>query len=150
MVDTIFEQHKYMDGSKEADMQADIEQSVDFYFDSNRLEVVFRNIILNAVKYNNSRAEKALVTIKIGVTEKAASIRISDNGMGIAQEHLERIFEMFYRATDERQGSGLGLYIVKETIEKLNGEVQVTSELGMGTTFTFEIPNMPVKESSRK
>lgn len=146
MVDTIFEQHKFMDDSKEADMQADIEQSVDFYSDSNRLEVVFCNIISNAVKYNNTFTEKTLVAIKISVAENKASIRISDNGMGIAQEHLERIFEMFYRATDQRQGSGLGLYIVKETIEKLNGKVQVSSELGVGTTFTFEVPNMPPEE----
>ena len=146
MIDTIFEQHKFMDGSKEADMQADIEQAFDFYSDNSRLQVVFSNIISNAVKYNNSQAEKALVDISVRVTAERASIRISDNGMGIGQEHLERIFEMFYRATDERQGSGLGLYIVKETIEKLNGEVQVTSELGTGTTFTFEIPNMTPEE----
>ena len=147
MIDTIFEQHKFMDGSKEADMQADIEQAFDFYSDNNRLQVVFSNIISNAVKYNNSQAAKALVNINIRVTAQWASIRISDNGMGIGQEHLERIFEMFYRATDERQGSGLGLYIVKETIEKLSGEVQVTSELGVGTTFTFKIPNMSPEES---
>ena len=146
MIDTIFEQHKFMDGSKEADMQADIEQGVNFYSDNNRLQVVFSNIISNAVKYNNSQAEKALVNITIKVDNKKAFIRIADNGMGIGEEHLERIFEMFYRATDERQGSGLGLYIVKETIEKLKGEVVVTSELGVGTTFTFEIPNMPPEE----
>ena len=143
MVDTIFEQHKFMDGSKEAAMQAHIEQSDNFYSDNNRLQVVFGNIISNAVKYNNRQAEKALVNIEIKVNSKKAAIRISDNGMGIAQEHIKRIFEMFYRATDERQGSGLGLYIVKETIEKLKGEIQVTSTLGAGTTFTFEIPNMP-------
>lgn len=143
MIDTIFEQHKFMDGSKEADMQADIKQEVNFYSDNNRLQVVFSNIISNAVKYNNSKADKALVNIEIKVTAQKAFIRIADNGMGIGQEHLERIFEMFYRATDERQGSGLGLYIVKETIEKLHGKVEVASEIGVGTSFTFEIPNMP-------
>lgn len=147
MFDTIFEQHKFMDGSKEADMQADIKQAADFYSDNNRLQVVFSNIISNAVKYNNSKADKALVNITVNVTPKKASISIADNGMGIGKEHLERIFEMFYRATDERQGSGLGLYIVKETIEKLNGQVKVDSEIGVGTTFSFEIPNMPPEKA---
>ena len=142
MFEAIFEQHKFMDGSKEADMHAAIEQEANFYSDNNRLQVVFSNIISNAVKYNNCHAEKALVNITINVSAEKAFIRIADNGIGIGEEHLERIFEMFYRATDERQGSGLGLYIVKETMEKLNGEVVVTSELGVGTAFTFEIPNM--------
>ena len=146
MIDTIFDQHKFMDGSIEAEMQTDIEQVAEFYTDSHRLEVVFSNIISNAVKYNNQLAEKALVDIRITADEQHAMIRIADNGMGIAQEHLNRIFEMFYRATDERQGSGLGLYIVKETIEKLDGEVQVASTLGVGTIFTLKIPNMPQKE----
>lgn len=148
MVDTIFEQHQFMDGSKEANMQAEIEQEAVFYSDNNRLQVVFSNIISNAVKYNNRQAAKALVNIRIEATAQAASVRIADNGMGIAAEHLGRIFEMFFRATDERQGSGLGLYIVKETIEKLRGTVQVTSELGQGTAFTFEIPNQPPPKDS--
>ncbi len=143
MVDAIFEQHKFMDNSKEANMQADIEQKVPFFSDNNRLQVVFSNIISNAVKYNSHLAEKSLVTIGIKVTTKEATIRIADNGMGIAQEHLEKIFEMFYRATDQKQGSGLGLYIVKETIEKLAGKVDVASEVGVGTSFTIRVPNKP-------
>ena len=141
MVDTIFEQHKFMDEDKQVELRSTIDQTVDFYSDGNRLQVMFSNIISNAVKYNNSQAEQALVEIEIGVEAEQAAVRISDNGIGIGAEHLDRIFEMFYRATNERQGSGLGLYIVKETVDKLNGKVEVTSEQGIGTTFKFIIPN---------
>jgi PAS domain S-box-containing protein len=148
MVDTIFEQHKFMDEDKQVVLQSSIDQQVDFFSDGNRLQVMFSNLISNAVKYNNSRVDRALVEIEIVVDTKEANVRISDNGIGIGAEHLDRIFEMFYRATNERQGSGLGLYIVKETVDKLKGEVQVTSKQGVGTTFTFMIPNTPPSEEA--
>ncbi len=146
MVDTIFEQHKFMDEDKQVELKSTIDQEVDFYSDGNRLQVMFSNLISNAVKYNNSKVDRALVEINVAVDTEKAQVRIADNGIGIGAEHLDRIFEMFYRATNERQGSGLGLYIVKETVDKLKGEVQVTSKQGVGTTFTFVIPNMPPDE----
>ncbi len=149
MVDTIFEQHKFMDEDKPVDMKSSIDQQVDFYSDANRLQVMFSNLISNAVKYNNSKVDRALVEIDIAVNKESARVRIADNGIGIGAEHLDRIFDMFYRATNERQGSGLGLYIVKETVDKLKGEVEVASERGVGTTFTFVIPNTPPSKSSK-
>ncbi len=146
MVDTIFEQHKFMDEDKQVALKSTIDQKLDFYSDGNRLQVMFSNLISNAVKYNNSQVGHSLVEIEITVDSQEARVRIADNGIGIGAEHLNRIFEMFYRATNERQGSGLGLYIVKETVEKLNGQVEVSSEQGVGTTFTFVIPNTPPAE----
>jgi signal transduction histidine kinase len=67
---------------------------------------------------------------------------VSDNGRGIHPEHIDNVFEMFYRATEDSQGSGLGLYIVKETVEKLQGTIYVRSTAREGTTFTLEIPNL--------
>jgi signal transduction histidine kinase len=64
-----------------------------------------------------------------------------DNGIGIASEYQERIFELFFRATDVSEGTGLGLFIVKDTVEKLSGKIEVTSKLGEGTTFTINLPN---------
>ena len=65
---------------------------------------------------------------------------IEDNGKGIEKDHLPNIYKMFYRATDDGPGSGLGLYIVKEAIEKLKGHIHIESEVGKGTTVTMEIP----------
>ena len=77
--------------------------------------------------------------------EKGQAIfKISDNGSGIKAEFLDRIFEMFYRAKEDSPGTGLGLYIVKETVEKLNGRITVSSNIGQGTTFTITLPNLSV------
>ncbi|QOI98928.1 MAG: HAMP domain-containing histidine kinase [Flammeovirgaceae bacterium] len=67
-------------------------------------------------------------------------ISVADNGRGISKEHLPNLGKMFYRATDEGAGSGLGLYIVKETLAKLNGSIAITSTEGEGTTVTVDIP----------
>ena len=64
-------------------------------------------------------------------------IAIEDNGIG--QEHIARIFEMFYKAHDRAHGTGLGLYIVKETLQRLNGDIKVECEYGIGTTFTVTL-----------
>jgi signal transduction histidine kinase len=68
-------------------------------------------------------------------------LHIEDNGIGISPEFKDKIFNMFFRATASSDGSGLGLYIVKQTLEKLEGAIQVESELNKGTTFILQLPN---------
>jgi signal transduction histidine kinase len=68
--------------------------------------------------------------------------------MGIQKEKQSRIFEMYYRATDRSQGSGLGLFIVKEIILKLGGTIEVKSSLGAGSTFIIQIPDKVVVENA--
>jgi signal transduction histidine kinase len=80
------------------------------------------------------------IHIAIGHREHACVITVRDNGMGIDEEHISRVFEMFYRASEQAQGSGLGLYILKETVTKMKGRVTVKSTLGLGTTLTVMIP----------
>jgi signal transduction histidine kinase len=72
--------------------------------------------------------------------DRSVEISIRDNGPGIAQEHLEDIFKMFFRATDRTSGSGLGLYIVKETVQRLKGNVTVSSGVNEGTVFIIRLP----------
>ncbi|QCK14756.1 sensor histidine kinase [Mangrovivirga cuniculi] len=74
--------------------------------------------------------------------KKIASISIKDNGTGISKDHINNIFKMFYRATEKTSGSGLGLYIVAETLEKLNGRITVKTEIDKGSEFIIEIPNI--------
>ena len=74
--------------------------------------------------------------------EGSACVEIQDNGRGIPEKYQPQIFEMFFRAAHDRPGSGLGLYIVQETIEKLQGRISLESQVGEGTTFTVCIPNL--------
>jgi signal transduction histidine kinase len=105
------------------------------------LKMVFQNILVNALKFSPEGS-----TIRIGVTEAGGELRIAveDPGCGIASSELSHIFEPFYRGTNAREqqveGSGLGLSIVKRTVEAQGGRITVKSELGKGTTITVHLP----------
>ncbi|HOX82337.1 MAG TPA: PAS domain S-box protein [Chryseolinea sp.] len=111
-----------------------------FRGDEQRIHIIFSNIISNAFKYFNPEV-KSFLKIRINVNKHRATIEISDNGIGIKTEHLDKIFNMFYRATDRSQGSGLGMYIVKQAIEKCGGEIDIESTYGLGTHIKISLPN---------
>lgn len=67
-------------------------------------------------------------------------LKVEDNGQGISPEYHQRVFDMFYRANEQSKGSGLGLYIVKETLDKLSGSIHLESAPGVGSTFTVRLP----------
>lgn len=108
--------------------------------DRARIKVILSNLIGNAFKYKNIYNAEPTVIIRVGVVDHHLKIEIEDNGIGIEEKHLTKIFEMFYRASERSQGSGLGLYIVKETVDKLNGSINVKSVYGQGSVFSVEIP----------
>lgn len=110
--------------------------------DPDILELAFINLLDNACKYSTPPAK---ITIKVGHTAEEATISISDQGIGIPEQDLERIFDRFYTVNKARSrrlgGAGLGLSIVKTIIEKHSGTISVSSELGVGTTFTVFLPS---------
>jgi signal transduction histidine kinase len=81
------------------------------------------------------------IGIKINVDHLRAEITFADDGIGIEEKNLTRVFEMFYRATEQSDGSGIGLYIVKNAVDKIGGQISVASRLGQGTRFTIILPN---------
>jgi signal transduction histidine kinase len=80
------------------------------------------------------------------ITPKSLKIVFEDNGIGIEQPYISEIFNMFYRATEESEGSGIGLYIVKQAVEKLEGSVSVGSIRHKGTKFVITLPNLISKK----
>lgn len=135
---------KYIDGADRIEKSIRINQERPFFADKQRLSIIFSNLISNAIRYSQSERRNPFLSIDVFVTREEAEIRVKDNGQGIAPEHHEKIFEMFYRATDNKSGSGLGLYIVKETLHRLNGTISVDSQQGIGCCFTLNIPNKGV------
>jgi signal transduction histidine kinase len=133
---------KFMgDTNRVVDFKVDITGNASVHSDKNRLVTILNNLISNAIRYQNSQIPDPFVNIKINASNTETSIVISDNGIGIHKELHPKIFDMFYRVSHESVGSGLGLYIVKEAINKLNGNIEVQSEIGEGTTFSIKIPN---------
>lgn len=120
----------------------DIDQSVKLVNDSFRVSIIIDNLISNAVKYQKPSADNPTVNIRVRVDEYKAIIEIEDNGIGIVEEHLNNIFKMFFRSTAHVNGLGIGLYIVKEALSRLNGDISVVSTFGVGTMFRIIIPNL--------
>lgn len=115
---------------------------VPFVSDKRRMDIVFNNLISNAIKYRNrNAAHVSRLNITWKVTQQEATLIFEDNGKGISSEHLNKVFQMFYRAHPDLPGTGIGLFIVSETIRFLNGSIQVESEEGRWTRFTIRIPN---------
>ncbi len=111
------------------------------YTDASRLKVIMSNLITNAIKYHNSRRNEKWFRVGARVVDGGYELEVADNGIGIEDKYLNKIYDMFFRATEGSEGSGLGLYIVRETIQKLSGQIGCTSMLGVGTTFTLFLPN---------
>lgn len=115
---------------------------VQFYSDLRRIKSILHNIMSNSVKYADTAKTKRWIKIDMSVSEQYCRMTFTDNGIGIAPENLDRVFEMFYRGTSQRNGSGLGLYIVKEMVQKIGGTIELHSNLGEGTRFHLELPNL--------
>jgi signal transduction histidine kinase len=136
-----FDRLKYHEGSDQIEKVVEVKGNAPFYSDVYRLTVVLHNLISNSIKYRDSHKKNQFIRVTVEVTNAMAKIEFCDNGIGIPAELLHKIYDMFFRATEKSEGAGLGLYIVKETIDKLGGRITVDSKFGFGTTFVLEIPN---------
>lgn len=117
----------------------------EFYSDPWRLSEVLRNLISNSIKYRNTENLNSKIEVRAVVTATQCHLQFSDNGIGIAAHHLPKVYDMFFRANEKSEGSGLGLYIVKKAIEKLGGNIKMDSQLGIGTRYEILIPNAKPK-----
>lgn len=113
-----------------------------FATDPDRLKIIISNLLSNSIKYFNPQAVQPWVDISVGATDKGVIILIKDNGIGIPGNMQDRIFDMFYRASEQSSGSGLGLYIVREVTHKLSGTISMTSQVGKGSAFTVCLPSL--------
>jgi signal transduction histidine kinase len=118
----------------------ELNQVSEIITDVSRLRVVLNNLLANAIKYKDPFKAKSYISISSYNKANKCIIEVKDNGIGIANEHQSKVFDMFYRATAKASGSGLGLYIVKESLEKMNGTISVESQLGEGSTFRVILP----------
>jgi signal transduction histidine kinase len=119
----------------------DVQGESPFFSDEQRVKVIFCNFLSNALHFRDTSKERLTVDVLMETTPTTVTFSVSDNGLGIAPEHQDKIFNMFYRATESTNGSGLGLFVAKEVVEKLGGYISVQSEPGKGSTFTATIPN---------
>lgn len=119
----------------------DFEKPVKLISDKTILNSILQNLIENALKYKKLRNLDHMVFIRYARVNNKCQIIVSDNGIGIKKEGLSKVFDMFYRGNEASNGSGLGLYMVKNFVEKLGGNVEIFSEYQVGTTFVVDLPD---------
>jgi signal transduction histidine kinase len=120
------------------DFKKSIQPGIEFSSEWTLLTAIFQNLIENAVKYAGE--EHPYVAIDVRQERSLLRIEVADNGHGIEQEHQSRIFDMFYRATQKANGTGLGLYILKRSVERLQGTIEIESKPGVGSRFIVTLP----------
>lgn len=128
-------------GNSHVEIRINIEEDGTFASDRSRISIILNNLISNSLRYYDPAKPDPYVEVTVVARADGALIGVKDNGTGIHKDYHQQIFNMFYRVSDKSAGSGLGLYLVKETVEKLNGDIQFTSIPEVGTEFKIYIPN---------
>ncbi len=118
----------------------DVNPELQFISDEKRFSVIMKNLISNAIKYHNYKQQNPEIKIKAYSKDHQIHISVKDNGEGIDPKMQPKIFDMFFRGTEKSNGSGLGLYIVREMLDKISGKITVQSAPGVGTEFALVLP----------
>ncbi len=141
MIKDIFQRLKYLKNIDTVAVNTDIAIASDFHSDKIRLYIILINLLSNAIKYHKYDQPKPYININIMANTQRVVVTVADNGIGIDKNYMDKIFTMFFQVSRDAVGSGLGLYITRETVNKLHGSIKVTSVINEGTSFTVTIPN---------
>jgi signal transduction histidine kinase len=139
LVNDIIKSLSHFDNALNVSVENEVSNGSIISADGYRLRVILNNLITNSIKYADLSKEKPYVKINLIKENEYHLITITDNGIGIKEEHHQKVFDMFYRASTKSNGSGLGLYIVKESVDKMKGQISVQSEYGKGSIFSLRI-----------
>lgn len=128
---------EHMEGYSKLNFTVMVKEGIDFYSDKKLLNSIIQNLIENPIKYQDPAKENRYLDILINISDKLVEMKFADNGIGIPYEIQGRVFEMFFKASERSGDTGLGLHIVKTSVEKLNGRIILDSKPGIGSTFTI-------------
>ncbi|MCU0420105.1 MAG: HAMP domain-containing histidine kinase [Cyclobacteriaceae bacterium] len=140
-VDKLVAEMGYSEEASGVLTEVSVDESLRLQTDPARLKIVLTNLIANALKYRDVAKPTPEVRVHARRESGMVIIEVVDNGIGIADEHLPKVFDMFYRATEKSVGSGLGLYIAREAAKRLGGFLTVQSQLALGSSFSLHVPD---------
>lgn len=136
----VISSHQYLYHDRQLELRQEIQVKEAVLVDRQRVLTILNNLLSNAIRYHRMQHPNSFVALGASLEEKQLHFWVTDNGPGITPDVQARMFEMFYRGDDRSGGSGLGLYIVKEAVEKFGGKIAVDSVVGKGTTFHVWVP----------
>jgi signal transduction histidine kinase/sugar lactone lactonase YvrE len=139
LVQEIIDELKYIPETSNIKFNLAI-QNAEVISNPQRMKIILANLISNSIKYHDPKKQISQVELRFYRNSHEWNLEITDNGIGIEAERIDKVFDMFYRATENAKGSGLGLYIVKETVELLNGIIRVESVPAQWTKFVIAFP----------
>src|SRR6185312_6222010 len=113
-----------------------------FYGNKKMLFAVLQNLLENSFKYRNFSCQDSYVKVRVYHFYKGIQLIVEDNGIGIASHFQGKVYDMFFRGTNQAEGNGLGLYLVRNYVFKMGGEISLYSEEGNSTKFTIYLPTM--------
>jgi signal transduction histidine kinase len=140
LINEIIESIKYHPEAQDVRFKIEVDQKEDFISNFMNIKTILSNLISNAFKYQRDMETNKWVKINAIITQGTAVIKVVDNGIGIKENKVDEVFNMYYREKVDNTGSGLGLFIVKEAIEKLGGNIDLKSTFGKGTEISMNIP----------
>jgi signal transduction histidine kinase len=142
LIKTVFHEHKSLPQFEQIVFSLSYSLKHDFYSSKELIKHIFYQLFENSIKYSKKRQGLSSLNVKVDSLDKyTIKVVISDNGIGIKKEDQEHIFQMFYRTANKIEGTGLGLYIVQNSLQKINGTILLESDENKGTVFTLIIPN---------
>jgi PAS domain S-box-containing protein len=139
-VQDIFEELRFSQGGDSIRFINSIDESLQMNSDPSRFRIILSNLISNAIKYSDTNKMDRFVKVYCKENPLYIELLIEDNGIGIATEHHNRIFDSYYKIGDRADSNGLGLSNVKDAVHKLQGNIEFESTLGVGTTFKIQFP----------
>ncbi|MBX2943522.1 MAG: HAMP domain-containing histidine kinase [Cyclobacteriaceae bacterium] len=135
LIEQVINMHKHMPAASDIKFKRHIGVHR-IFADLHRLEIILNNLVSNAIKYHDQKKNEKIIEINTYSEKDKIRIDVTDNGIGIENNDKSKIFEMYYMSSNREKGSGLGLFLVKEALEKLEGEILVKSVKGEGSTFS--------------
>ncbi|UYQ94465.1 PAS domain-containing sensor histidine kinase [Chitinophaga horti] len=143
LLDDVRNNLKFMSSNKGAvDIRTRVKLTRPFVSDKSRVYIILSNLLSNAIRYHNPNAGDSYAEMAVYTVSGGVMLEVKDNGIGIEPAYQEKIFQMFFRVSDKSAGSGMGLYLVQETVQKLRGTIQLNSYPGEGTLFSIFLPDL--------
>ncbi|MTI26108.1 sensor histidine kinase [Fulvivirga kasyanovii] len=133
------------------EIEVSVKKEYFVYINRELLEIIIRNILDNAIQYSDDKKRRKIVSISAVENWEHLYISIKDNGIGIPDKEMGKIFKMFYKVASSSPGLGAGLYLARKAVEKLNGSIDVVSSAGLGSEFLVHLPStVSVLQSASK